>query len=133
MPNPNRLLRLALLADAASSGAMGLLLAIGAQPLAPLLGLPAAFLQPVGFGLLPFAGFVAWVGTREPIGRGLAWTIVLVNAVWVIDSFVLFGWPDLAPTGLGHLFVVAQALAVGGLAALQALALRGRALGTASA
>ena len=133
MPNPNRLLRFALLADAASCGAMGLLLALGAQPLAPLLGLPAGLIQPVGFALLPFAAFVAWIGTREPIGAGLAWTVVLINALWVIDSFVLLGWPGLAPTGLGHLFVVVQALAVAALAALQAVALRGRTAGTAPA
>ena len=83
--------------------------------------------------LLPFAAFVAWIGTREPIGAGLAWTVVLINALWVIDSFVLLGWPGLAPTGLGHLFVVVQALAVAALAALQAVALRGRTAGTAPA
>ena len=133
MPNPNRLLRLALLADAASSGAMGLLLAMAAQPLSPLLGLPAALLQPVGFGLLPFAAFVAWAATREPIGRGLAWTIVLVNAVWVIDSLVLLGWPGLAPTGLGQVFVVVQALADARLAAIQSKSLSGQVADAASA
>lgn len=121
MTDTNRLLRLALLADAASSGAMGLLLAAGAGPLDPLLGLPAILLRPLGLALLPFAAFVAWVGTRETIRPIFVWTIVVVNAIWVLDSAALLMWPGVAPTGFGQLFVAAQAIAVGGLTVIQAL------------
>lgn len=121
MSDTNRLLRFALLADAASSGAMGLALAIGAGPLDGVLGLPAILLRPLGLALIPFAIFVAWVGTREAIRPVFVWTIVVVNAFWVLDSAVLLMWSGLSPTLLGQIFVTAQAAAVGGLAVIQAV------------
>lgn len=131
MSDTNRLLRYALLADAASSGVMGILLAAGAGSLDGLLGLPANLLRPAGLALIPFALFVAWVGTRETIRPALVWTIVAVNALWVLDSAVLLMWPGLSPTGLGQVFVVAQAAAVGGLTVAQAV-LVGRSGGRAA-
>ncbi len=52
-------LRLALLGDAAASGATGLLLATAAGPLAPLLGLPEPLLRSAGLVLLPYAAAIA--------------------------------------------------------------------------
>jgi hypothetical protein len=115
----SRLLRIALLADAASSGAMGVLLAAGATFLEPWLGLPATLLRPLGLALLPFAAFVAWLGLRERPTRGLVWTVVAVNAVWVLDSLLLLVWPGLSPTLLGQAFVAAQGLAVAALTLVQ--------------
>lgn len=126
----SRLLRFVLLADAASSGAIGILLAAGAVWLEPLLGLPAPLLRALGLALIPFAIFVAWVGTREAIRPAFVWTIVVLNALWVVDSVVLLMWPALSPTLLGQIFVAAQAAAVGGLAIAQAVTtsgLRGKA------
>jgi hypothetical protein len=54
-------LRLALLGDAAASGATGLLLTTAARPLAPLLGLPTVLLHSAGLMLLPYAAFNARV------------------------------------------------------------------------
>lgn len=125
MTDTNRLLRLVLLADAASSGAMGLALAAGAGPLEGLLGLPATLLRTAGLALIPFAIFVAWAGTRAAIKPALVWTIVVVNALWVLDSAVLLMWPGVQPSLLGQIFVAAQAAAVGGLTIAQA-ALAGR-------
>ena len=119
-----RLLHLALLADAAASGATGLLMVAGAGSLAGLLGLPEDLLRYAGLILLPFAAAVAWLGTRATISRGLAWTVVAVNAAWVLESVVLLltGW--VAPTGLGYAFVLVQAAAVLALAEAQFIGLR---------
>ena len=50
------LLRLALLADAVASGAMGVLLAAAADPLAAWFGLPVALLREIGLLLIPCGG-----------------------------------------------------------------------------
>lgn len=59
---PNRstsLLKFALVADAAVSGATGLLLAAGASLLAGLLALPEPLMRYAGLFLLPYAAVVA--------------------------------------------------------------------------
>lgn len=127
-------LRRVLIADALASGAMGALLALAAAPLARLLGLPAGLLLGAGLVLLPWAAALARLGLRQaPPSRGAVRTVVVVNALWVLDSLLLplTGW--VAPTALGLAFLLGQALAVAGLAALQALALRGGATQPAAA
>jgi hypothetical protein len=62
-------LRRALLADALISGATGLLMLIGANVLASLLGLPEALLRYAGLVLLPYGSLVAYVATREQLRR----------------------------------------------------------------
>ena len=62
--NPTPFLRLALLGDAAASGATGLLLAAAAGPLTPFLGLPEPLLRGAGVVLLPYAACIAWAGIR---------------------------------------------------------------------
>ena len=118
------LLRRALWADAVASGGTGLLLIAAAGPLAGLLGLNAEFLRPVGIGFLPWAALLVWLATRADIPRRIAWGVVILNVLYAIDSLLLLvtGWVQL--TTLGYLFVVAQALAVGGLAELQYFGLR---------
>jgi hypothetical protein len=113
------LIRLALIADAIASGATGLLLALGGSFLAGLTGIATDIAMPLGLFLIVFAVFVAWVGTRRSTARGLAGTIVLVNAMWVIGSGVVLLAGTLPLTMLGIAFVIVQALAVAGLAALQ--------------
>lgn len=117
-------LRRILLVDALASAATGLLMALGAPLLAPVLGLPLMLLREAGLILLPFAAFVAFVATRKEIPRRSAWAVVVVNALWVIDSAILLlsGW--VAPTVYGQVFVVAQALVVAVFAELQFFALR---------
>ena len=119
-------LRRVLLADAAASGLTGLMMALGADaPLAGLLGVPAALLRYAGLALLPFAGFVLWLATREAaVPRLAVWVVILGNALWAVDSLALLlsGW--IAPTALGIGFVAAQALAVAVLAELQYVGLR---------
>jgi hypothetical protein len=66
------LLRRALLGDAIISGATGLLMLGGATLLASLLALPEPLLRYAGLVLLPFAAFVAYVGSRANISRSAA-------------------------------------------------------------
>lgn len=124
MPNV-RMLRLALLGDAAACAACGVVLAAGAGTLAGPLGLPEPLLRWVGLGLLPWAAFVGLVGWPAIPARRAAWAIVVLNGLWVLDSLLLAaGAFGLAPTGLGIALILAQAALGGGFAVAQALALR---------
>jgi len=121
---PSPLLRQALLSDAVTSAACGLLMLLAAGPLAGLLGLPEALLRVAGAALLPFAAFVAYLGLREQLHRSAVWAVVIVNAVWTADSLLLLvsGWVE--PTRAGYAFVIAQALVVLLYAELQYVGLR---------
>lgn len=115
--------RMALGLDAVASGAMGVMLVLGAGLAAPLLGLPEGLLRGCGLFFLPWAAAVGWLAMRPAPGRrAVAWVAGL-NAVWVVDSVVLLASGWVAPTGLGVAFVLAQAAAVAVFAALQAGAL----------
>jgi hypothetical protein len=118
------LLRQALVADATTSAAFGLLMLIGAGPLSGLLGLPEMLLRVAGVVLLPYAGFIGWLGVRDTIQKPVAWAVVLGNALWVADSALLLmsGW--VTPTNAGYAFVIAQALVVLMYAEFQYVGLR---------
>ncbi len=126
--HPTPFLRFALLGDAAASGATGLLLAAGAGFLAALLRLPEGLLRVAGLVLLPYAGFVAWLGARGGgVPRNALRAVVAINLLWALDSVLLLAAGPVAPNGLGVAFVLAQAVAVLGFAAMQWTALRGAA------
>jgi hypothetical protein len=118
------LLRQALVADATTSAAFGLLMLIGAGPLSGVLGLPEMLLRIAGVVLLPYAGFIGWLGVRDTIQKPVAWAVVLGNALWVADSALLLlsGW--VSPTSAGYAFVIAQALVVLMYAEFQFVGLR---------
>jgi hypothetical protein len=117
-------LRRALLADAAASVGTGLLLAFGADYLAGLLGLPVALMRYAGMSLLPFAAIVLLVGLQANPPRIPVLAIIAYNALWAIDSIVLLASGLVHPTLLGSAFVIAQAVTVGGFAALQWVGLK---------
>lgn len=117
-------LRLALLGDAAASGATGLLLAAGAGLLTPLLGLPEPLSRCAGLALLPYAAFVAWVGTRALPSRWAVRAAITLNLLWSADSALLLAVGPSSPTALGIAFVLAQAAAVLGFALAQWVGLR---------
>ncbi|WP_437554601.1 hypothetical protein WME97_21870 [Sorangium sp. So ce367] len=119
-----RFLRRVLLADAALSGATGLLMLAAAAPLAGLTGLPEALFRWAGASLLPFAALVAWLGTRERPARGAVVAVVVANALWVVDSVLLLALGWFEPTAIGYAFVAAQALAVALFAEAQVIGLR---------
>ena len=117
-------LRWVLFIDAASCVATGLLAMIGSSALEQFLGLPRELMRYAGVSLLPFAAFLVYLATRETFSQAMVWAVILLNALWTVDSVLLLltGWVD--PTALGYGFVVAQALGVAILAALEYVGLR---------
>ncbi|MEL7938967.1 MULTISPECIES: hypothetical protein [Pseudomonas] len=121
---PSPLLRRSLQLDALASGATGLLLALAANPLSGLFGLPAALLMVAGIVLLPFALVLAWMANSELLSRTGVWAVIAANLLWVLESLFLLlsGWVQ--PSVPGCAFVIGQALAVGVLAELEFFGLR---------
>jgi hypothetical protein len=121
---PSAVLRVALLADAAASGVLGLGLALLSGPLASLLGLPEALPRYVGAALLVWAAVVLWLATRSRLPRGAVWAVIGLNALWAADSILLLltGW--IAPTALGLAFILVQAAAVAAFAEIQYVGLK---------
>ena len=121
---PSTVIRRALLADAAISGATGALMALGAAPLGGLLGLPVALLFWAGLSLLPFAAVLLYLARREPVAQRAIRGVIAYNWLWAIDSVLLLlsGWVD--PTALGYVFVAGQAVAVAAFACIQSAAMR---------
>ncbi len=116
------LLRPALVADAVVSAANGVAYLAAAGPIGDALGLSSGLLRGVGAFFLVWAVCVALVA-RTP-RRGAVTAVIVLNAVWVVDSLVVAaaGWGD--PTTAGTVWIVLQALAVAGLAAAQAVGRR---------
>jgi hypothetical protein len=108
--------------DAASCVAMGVLLVVAAEPLAPLFGLPATLLAWAGGLLLPSAALMAVAAALQPRGTGMAWLVVAGNVAWVLASAAVLVLT--APTALGVAVVLVQALAVALLGLLEGRALR---------
>jgi hypothetical protein len=117
-------LRLALNLDAAVSGAFGLLLLAAAPLLQDMLGAPLALVWPIGLVAVAYAAYVWFAASADDISRRDAWSVVVANLLWVAASVVVLvaGWFPL--TALGTTFVIAQALVVALLAALQVFGLR---------
>src|SRR5690606_3137993 len=110
--NASPLLRRALFADGLMGLASGSLLVLANAWLAGLLALPHDLLFGAGLALLPLGLSLLWLGSCARINRLLVWAVLAINALWVVDSLVLLlaGW--VAPSLLGHVFVIAQALVV---------------------
>lgn len=122
--SPSRFLRGALIADGVASAASGLLMFAGASALDATLGLPTALLFYAGLALLPYAALVAFLGSRASLPRWAVWAVIVGNAAWAAESvlLVLSSWVD--PTGLGYVFVLAQAAVVALFAELQFIGLK---------
>lgn len=125
--NRDRLLRLALTADAAACGVMGVGLAAAAAVLDGVLGIPTGWLVALGVVLIGVAAFLARLATRTVIPAGAGWAVVGGNLAWVAASVVtvLAGfWPL---TVAGTVVVLVQAAAVLALVDLEYMGLRRRA------
>jgi len=122
--HPPSFLRYALLGDAVASAATGLLMAAGAGLLSGTLGLPETLLQYAGLVLLPYAAFVAFIGTRPTVMRFAVWIVILANVLWSVESVILLlsGW--VSPAALGYAFVIFQAAVVLAFAVLQFIGLQ---------
>lgn len=117
-------LRRVLLADAATCAAAGLLMMLGAGLLEQFFRLPSGLSRYAGASLLPFAALLAYLATRENLSPRTLWAVIIVNALWTVDSVLvlLAGWVE--PNVLGSAFVVFQAVGVAAFAALEYLGLR---------
>jgi hypothetical protein len=117
-------LRRVLFADATTSAAFGLLLLFGADAVSRILNVPAPLLRPIGLSLIPFALFVVFVATRERLARGAVWTIIVLNAAWVVASVLVLMAAPIDPNRLGIAFILVQAVLVAAFAEVQYVGLR---------
>jgi hypothetical protein len=130
--NPTFFLKRVLLLDAASCLALGGPVALVADGLSSLTGLPASLLFGAGMALLPLGLFIFWVATRPAIHPLFVYLIVAGNLLWSLESLmVITGSPTITP--FGTLFVAGQAAAVAALAALEWIGVRRARRATASA
>ena len=116
-------LRRALQADTVVSGLSGLLALVDASLVASLLGFSSAAatrnVMLLGLGLLVWAAFAFWLSTRPKLSRGLVFTIIEGNLLWVVGSVILLmaGWLPFSTSGKWTVAIVADI--VGLLAVLQ--------------
>ncbi|MFF4411530.1 hypothetical protein ACFYY8_03315 [Streptosporangium sp. NPDC001559] len=118
------LLRLALRLDAVVTGVNGLAYLLLADPINDLLGLAVPLQRGVGVFLLVYGVAVWLLAVPRTVNRGAVAAVVALNAVWAVASVAELALGGLGTTTLGAVWVVAQALVVGGFAALQYVALR---------
>jgi hypothetical protein len=118
------LLRLVLKLDAVVTGANGVAYLAAAAPLEDLLGVSGRLMRPAGAFLVLFAAAVWFVASRRVVPRAAVLAIAAANAVWAIGSLVFAAAGASSPSTVGTVWVLLQALVVGGFAALQALASR---------
>ena len=122
--NRDRLLRLALTADAAACAAMGAGLALAAAALDEALGIPTGWLIALGVVLLGVAAGLGWLATRPAIPSGAGRVVIAGNLAWVAASIVTVVagfWPL---TVAGTVVVLVQAAAVLALVDLEYIGLR---------
>jgi hypothetical protein len=122
--NSPAFLRRVLALDSASCAMIGLLLTLGAEPLSGIFGLGERLLFGAGLLLLPLAAFIAWLASRPAPPSPLVWVVILGNAAWTAESFLLISTESGRITALGTAFVAAQAVAVLGLSMLEYAGLR---------
>lgn len=125
------LLRRALTADAAISAAAALVMTMGAEPLSAWLRLPTSLLLPAGLVLFPWAAFLMWLARKPAVPRLGVWTVLGINALWVVNSAWVALGGVYAPNAWGLAFVGAQALVVVVLFELEWLGLRRSSLAVA--
>jgi hypothetical protein len=106
------LLRRILIVDAVTSGASGIAMLAFAELFASLLQLPVELVREAAIIMLLFAAFVGFVVSRREPARVAVWAVIVLNAVWVVDSILLLFTDWVAPNALGYVFVIAQATMV---------------------
>jgi hypothetical protein len=116
------LLRFALTADAAITGANALAYLAGAVVLDSVLGVPAGVLVAIGAFLAVYAALVLRVAQRPT--RRAATAVIDANILWSVASIVLLALDTFTPSTVGQVWIALQALVVAGFAALQYAGLR---------
>ena len=124
MINPSLFLRRAILLDAIVSGAMGLLMTLGASMLASLLDLPDALLRETGLFYIAYTAVVGWLGMQQLMPKVLVLVLIAGNAIWGVACLVFLFGGLVSPNSLGQVFIAMQSIAVGAFAELQYIGLR---------
>ncbi|MFL6653682.1 MAG: hypothetical protein ACJ8KA_02745 [Sulfurifustis sp.] len=124
LSRPSNVLRFALTADAAVSGATGVLMVFLSGFLDGLFQVPQSLLFYAGLVLIPYAAFIAVLARRERLSRGIVTIVIAGNVLWATACVLvmLSGW--VAPNWLGYAFIAVQAIAVVAFAELQYVGLR---------
>lgn len=119
------LLRRVLQADGVFSGLSGLAFILGSETIAAFLGLDTPMIIAITGGiLLLYAAGLFYVAAQETISRTAAWTFIILDALWVVDSIAILviGWPPLTTAGKWAVAGVADMVAI--IAALKYYRLR---------
>lgn len=117
-------LRRVLAVDAIGAAVSGIALIAGAEAIAPLLGLPVSLIESVGIAFVPFAAFVGWLASRETPPATGVWAVMLLNALWVVESLLVAAGVWFQPSSFGVAVIVAQALGIATLAELEYVGLK---------
>ena len=118
----DRLLRIALRANAVFSGVSAGVLIAGGSALAEWLGIPTAIIVLVGLGLVPWAGFAWW--TSRTLELTAVRVIIAGDIAWVVGAIVVligFG-DDMTTAGVWSLALVS--IGVADFAIAQSIGLR---------
>lgn len=108
-------LRRALRGNGTFSLISGLILVVGASPIATFMGLEAtAVFRGLGIVLAIFGIDLFWVASKDVIDRRLAWTAVILDIIWVVASYSLLlgDWLSLTTAGNWTVALLAEAVAV---------------------
>lgn len=120
--HPSPLLRNALLADAAASGAVAALQLAAGATLAPLLQLPQPLLLETGLFLVAYVVLLLVLARSPRVPAALVQLVIVGNVGWAIGAAaVAFVF---APGALGLAFLLVHALTVLLFAGLERLGLR---------
>ena len=118
--NPSSLLRWTLRANGGFSSLSAALFILAAKPVAAFYGFPGPdqFFA-TGVFLAFFAAALFHTASRKEIAAWKVWTIIALDALWVIQSSVLLIAPPAGLTAGGKWAVLLIALAVADFAAFQ--------------
>lgn len=118
------LLRLALVADAAVTGANAVAYLAGAFVLDSLLGVPAGLLIGLGAFLAVYAALVLRLATRPAIPRAGVLAVIDANVLWATASVLVLALDSFTPDTAGQVWIAVQAAAVAGFAVIQWIGLK---------
>ena len=117
--HPSGMLKAALLADAAASGALALLQLLMNHMLAQWLALDSRLLLHTGIFLLGYANLLLVLAHTDRIWPWLLRLIIAGNGAWAAACLALMALPGHAPTSLAAAYLGLQAASVLAFAAWQ--------------
>jgi hypothetical protein len=116
---PSKLLKIALLADAAATGATAAIQLVGGQFLSQHLALPSQLLTGTGWFMAAYAAALVILANSQSVWKALVYFIVFGNVAWAAITLDIVVTDMVAPNGLGVAYLALLSLAVLGFAALE--------------